>query len=281
MKIWEALIYAIIGGVTEILPISFSGHGILFEKTFHMSPLYSSDGLFIRAGISIGIVIALCMVFRQETQESKLIFQRLRSNGSRTRKSNQVDQGLKTRVLLLSIIGFIPMLFSFLFLGRAEGISNLTYIAVLFAVNGLLILICTRGTVGKRGDREATLYDMLLMGLFRTVCVFPGLSSAGASLCIGRARGLSNTFNIRVTYMLTIAFQIISCVYYLFRGIFMGDFYGRTILSFVVAVLVSAVAAFFALVTFRNMLLKNKLKAFMYYCFDAAAIAFIIAIING
>lgn len=281
MKIWEAIIYAIIGGITEILPISFSGHSILFQNTFHMSPLYSGDGLFVRAGISIGIVIALSMVFKQETNESKLIFQRFGNSNSTTRKSRKEDQGLKTRILLLSIIGFLPMLCSFFFLGKAEGMGKLTYIAILFALNGLLIFICTRGPVGKRSERQATLYDMLIMGVSRMISVFPGLSSTGTSLCIGRARGLSNSFNIRITYMLTIAFQTIACVFYLFRGIFMGNFYGRTILSFVIAVLISTIAAFFVLVTFRNMVLKNKLKSFMYYCFDAGAIAFIIAIING
>lgn len=281
MKIWEAIIYAIIGGITEILPISFSGHSILFENTFHLSPLYSGDGPFVRAGISVGIVIALYIIFHREAGESKQAFRTMGSGRASGRASRRDEESLKTRVLLLSVIGFIPMLFSLIFLGKAEGMSNLTSIAILFAINGLLILICTRGAVGKRGEREATLYDMILMGLLRMISVFPGLSSSGTSLCIGRARGLSNSFNIRITYMLTMAFQILSCVFYLIRGIFMGDFYGRTLLSFLVAVIFSAGAAFLALITFRNMVMKNKLKAFMYYCFDAAAIAFIIAIING
>lgn len=281
MRIWEAFIYAVIGGITEILPISFTGHSILFEKTFHMSSLYSGDGPFIRAGICIGIVIALCIIFRQETRESQIIFRRIKNGTLRSRNARRDGQGLKMRVLLLCVIGFIPMIFSLFFLVRAEGLHKLTYISCFFAVNGLLILICTRGPVGKKSEREATLYDMLLVGFFRMASVFPGLSSTGTSLCVGRARGFSHSFNIRVTYTLTIALQSLLAVFFLFRGMIVGRFYSRTILSFLVAAFVSAVVAFLALVTFRNMVLKNKLKAFMYYCFDAAAIAFIIAIING
>lgn len=281
MKIWEAIVYAILGGITELLPISFLGHSSVFESIFHMSSLYGGDGLYIRAGISLGIVIALSMIFRQETKESRLIFRRLRSGSYRTRRAYREDQGLKTRVLLLSVIGFLPMLISFFFFRKAEHIGKLTYVAGLFAINGFLILICTRGPVGKKGERETNLYDMLLIGLFRMVSVFPGLSSVGTSLCVGRARGLSNSFNIRVTYMITLGFHIFSCVIYLFRGIFTGNLYGRTILSFLIAVALSAISAFFALITFRNLVLKNKLKSFMYYCFDAAAITFIVSIING
>ena len=281
MKIWQAIIYAIVGGITELLPISFSGHSMVLQNTFHLSPLNAGDGPFIRAGISLGMIIALYLVFHRETRESRMLVRRMTSHSSRRRRAGREEQGLKIRVLLLTGFGLIPMLFSFLFLGKAEGITKSVYISAFFVVNGLLIFLCTRGPEGKRGEREVTLYDTILMGLLRMPSVFPGLSSVGTSLCIGRARGISNTLNIRITYMLTLAFQILSCVFYLFRGIFYGNFYGITILSLLVVVILSAVVAFLALLTFRNMMLKNKLRSFMYYCFDAAAISFIIAIING
>ncbi len=281
MKIWEAIIYAIVGGLTELLPISFSGHSILLQNTFHFSPLYSGDGPYVRAGISLGIIIALYMVLKGETRESRMVMEGMRNHHPHHRRARREEQALHTRVFLLTMIGVIPMLFSFIFLGKAEGIGNLTYITVFFVLNGLLILFCTRGTVGKRGAWDTYLYDTLLMGIFRMVSVFPGMSSVGTSLCIGRARGLNDDINIRFTYMMTLAFEVVSVLFYLFRGIFFGSFYGRTLISILIAVIISAIVAFLALITFRNMVMKNKLRSFMYYCFDAAAIAFIIAIING
>ena len=281
MKIWEALIYAIVGGITELLPISFSGHSILFQHTFHLSSLYSGDGPFIRAGISVGIIIALYMIFRGETKESRLIMRRLRNDHSSRRRAQREDQALKTRVFIMTTVGMIPMFFSFLFLGKAEGIDNLLYVSGFYVLSGLILFFCTRGPVGTKGGWEATLYDTLLMALFRMGSVFPGMSAVGSSLCIGRARGLNNEMNIRFTYMMALAFEVVSVVFYLLRGIIVGNLYGRTIISVFVAVIVSAVVSFMALMTFRNMIRNNKLRSFMYYCFDVAAIAFIIAIING
>lgn len=281
MKIWEAIIYAIVGGLTELLPISFSGHSILLQNTFHFSPLYSGDGPYVRAGISLGIILALYMVFNGEARESRRILQGMRGNHPHHRKARQEEQALNTRVFLLTIIGVIPMLFSFIFLGRAESITQLKYITVFFVINALLIFFCTRGPVGKRGPWDTYLHDTLLMGLFRMVSVFPGMSSVGTSLCVGRARGLSDELNIRFTYMMTLVFQVVSVLFYMIRGILFGSFYGRTLISMLVAAIVSAIVSFLALITFRNMVKKNKLRSFMYYCFDAAAIVFIIAIING
>ena len=281
MKIWEAIIYAIIGGITKLMPISFSGHSILIQNTFHLSSLYNGDGLFVRAGISLGIFIALYMVFYKEAKEYKLIMRNLKNGDSRRRRVQREERELNTRFLLLTMIGFIPMLLSLIFLGKAEGINKLTYITAFFVLNGLVILLCTRRPAGKIDGWHTNLFDALWIALARIFAVFPGLSSVGASICIGRARGLDDTVNFRLTYMITLAFELVSVIYYLLRGFIVGSFYGRTILSFLIAVPVSTVASLLALVTMRNILAQNKLRSFMYYCFDAAAIAFIIAIING
>lgn len=281
MKFWEVILYALVGGISELLPISFSGHSAMLQNVFHMSSLNAGDGFYVRAGICIGIIIALCMVFRNETRESKLILRKLRGRDTHRRRTSGQEQGIKIRVFLLSFFAFIPMLFSLIFMGKAENNGSLIHITIFFVLNGFLIFLCTRGPVGQRGDREVTLYDSLLIGVLRMLSVFPGLSSVGTSLCIGRARGMSQSFNIRFTYMLTMGFQLVGCVYYLFRGFIFGSFTGRSILSFILSIVISSVAAFFSMLYFKNVIMKDKLKMFVYYCFDAAAIAFIIAIING
>ena len=45
MKIWEAIIYGIIGGLTEVLPVSFAGHAALLRGAFNLSSLNEVSGL--------------------------------------------------------------------------------------------------------------------------------------------------------------------------------------------------------------------------------------------
>ncbi len=281
MKIWEAIVYALVGGITELIPVSFPAHSAILQNVFHMTSLTTGEGPYIRAGICLGIVLALYMVFHDETKESKVLLRKMRSRDRRRRRSHNEDRGSHLRLLLLAFFALIPMLLSFLFMGKAESNGSLIHITIFFALNGILLFICTRGPVGKREAEDVTLYDSLLVGVLRMVSVFPGLSSVGTSLCVGRIRGMSPGFNFRFTYLLTMCIQGISVVFFLFRGIFLGSLSMGTVLSFLIAAAVSAVTAFFALLYFRNVIMKDKLKMFVYYCFDAAAIAFIIAIING
>ena len=39
MKIWEALIYGLVAGLTGLLPVSFSGHAAVLQDAFALSPL--------------------------------------------------------------------------------------------------------------------------------------------------------------------------------------------------------------------------------------------------
>ena len=281
MKLWEVIVYALVGGITELIPVSFPAHSAILQNVFHMTSLTAGEGHYIRAGICFGIVIALYMLFRDETKESQVLLRKMRARRSRHRRRQSETMGSNFRLILLVFFALIPMLFSFLFMGRAEASFGLIHITVFFAINGILLVACTRGPVGKREADHVTLYDSLLVGVLRMLSVFPGLSSVGTSLCVGRARGMSSEFNFRFTYMLTMCIQAICGVFFLFRGIFLGSLTIMTVLSFIIAIVVSAVTAFFTLLYFRNVVMKDKLKMFVYYCFDAAAIAFIIAIING
>ena len=55
MKIWEALIYGLVAGLTGLLPVSFSGHAAVLQDAFALSPLTQGGGLYVRAAITLGL----------------------------------------------------------------------------------------------------------------------------------------------------------------------------------------------------------------------------------
>lgn len=66
MKIWEAIIYGIIGGLTEVLPVSFAGHAALLRGAFNLSSLNEGSGLYVRAAICLGVALAVLLAFINE-----------------------------------------------------------------------------------------------------------------------------------------------------------------------------------------------------------------------
>ena len=273
------ILYALVGGITELLPVSFPGHATILQKTFNIPTLLEGEGCYIRAAISLGTILAVYLSFFREARDSRMILR-----GIRTRRPNQrtnLDAQLKIRVNLLAVFALIPMFVSFVFLRRAQSLTSLTWVSGLFLVNTLLLILCTRGPEGDREERDVTLFDTLLIGLFRMFAVFPGLSGVCASICIGRARGFSNRFNLRFTYLLTLVYEIGAFLFYLICAFRFGSFRAGLLLPCAMVTGISVVVGYFTLTYFRNMVMNNKLRSFTYYCIDAAAIAFIIAILNA
>ena len=278
MKIWEAIIYGIFGGAAELLPISFGGHSVLLREIFDLSSLSQGSGCYVRAAICLGVTAAIILSFSAESRSlgRELIF----LTGLKHRGRGQRVNGLLRRSILLGFFTLVPMLCSLFFTAAAERISRLLVVAVLFAVNGLLIFLCCRRRVGKKTEKTVLLSDTLLIGFVRMLSVFPGLSSVGSSMAVARARGLSQRYGLRLTYLLTLCFEIPLFLFYLIRAFCFGSFTAGTILPVLFAALFSGIAGYFAIQYFRYLLNRDKLHVFAYYCWDAAVITLILSLIN-
>ena len=279
MKLWEAVIYALFGGFSELLPISFAGHAAILRSAFNLTSLAESDGYYIHAAISLGVILAIALALRPETQALKnecLTMMGLR----RLRRGERADFPLR-RSIVLGLIALLPMLASLIFLSSAEEISHLVLVAAFFLLNGGLIFLCCRGAVGQKDEKYAMISDGFLIGLMRALTIFPGLSSFGASICIGRVRGFSMRYNLRFGYLLTLVFHVVLFFYRLIRAFCFGSFFWMTLPACLLAVVCTTVTGYLAIQYFRYLLERYKLNVFAYYCWGAAAILLFISLINS
>ncbi len=279
MKIWQAIIYGIVGGAAELLPISFTGHSAVLGEIFNLPSLMQGGGYYIRAAICFGVMTAILLSFSAESRAfGREIL--LMTGLKRLRRGQRKDRLLR-RSILLGFFALVPMLCSLIFTASAERISRLLFVALFFALNGLLIFLCSRRSVGKKTEKTVLLSDTLLIGITRMLSVFPGLSSVGSSLAVAQARGLSVRYNLRLTYLLTLCYEAAAFLFYLIRAFCYGSFTAGTIPPMLFAMLFSGVAGYFAIQYFRYLLNRGKLYVFAYYCWDAAAIALILSLINS
>ncbi len=279
MKLWEAVIYALFGGFSELLPISFAGHAAILRSAFNLTSLAESDGYYIHAAISLGVILAIALALRPETRALKnecLTMMGLR----RLRRGERADFPLR-RSIVLGLIALLPMLASLIFLSSAEEISHLVLVAAFFLLNGGLIFLCCRGAVGQKDEKYAMISDGFLIGLMRALTIFPGLSSFGASICIGRVRGFSLRYNLRFGYLLTLVFHVVLFFYRLIRAFCFGSFFWMTLPACLLAVVCTTVTGYLAIQYFRYLLERYKLNVFAYYCWGAAAILLFISLINS
>lgn len=279
MNIWEAILYGLFGGASELLPISYTGHYALVRSAFNLTPLNEGGGYYIRIAVCLGVILAINLAFRQESLT--LGREALRLSGLKKRKRGEPYDRLRVRSIAAGLIALLPMLLSLIFATLADHFSGLLYVALLFILNGLILFFCFRTNEGGRTERAVVLSDMLWIGIARAFWVLPGISSLGMSLSVGRLRGLKNEYNTRLAYMLTLAFEFVAFFYHLIRAFLYGTFTFSILLPMLAAILVAAAAGYFAIQYFRYLMQRNKINFFAYYSWEAAAIVLVLALINA
>lgn len=279
MKIWEAILYGIFGGISSLLPISYNGHYTLLRETFNLTPLTVGSGLYVRCAVCIGTITAIILAFRSESKtlgREVLYLTGLRKR----RRSEQIDRPY-VRSLILFAVALALSLLSLIYAAPAGRVFKLVLVAVLFAVNGALIFWCAKGTSGKKDEKTVLLSDTFFIGISRMIAVFPGLSPLATSLFVGQARGLSTEYNYHCAYMLMLAYEVCSLVYHLIRAFIYGAFVTEIILPFFIVLILTAACGYLALQYLRYLLQRQKTAFFAYYCWDAAAIALVLSLVNA
>ncbi len=279
MKIWEAILYGLFGGVSELLPISYTGHYAILRSAFNLTPLNEGGGYYIRLAICLGVILAINIAFRPESRT--LGREVVRITGIKKRRRSEIYDRLRVRSIVIGLFALLPLLLSLIFATVVDHFSGLVYVALLFTLNGLILFFCFRTSEGGKNERRVVLSDMLWIGFCRAFWVLPGLSSLGISLSVGRVRGLKAEYNVRVAYMLTLAFECVAIFYHLIRAFLYGSFTFSLLLPMLFTIVFAGAAGYFAIQYFRYLMQRNKLNLFAYYSWEAAAIVLILALINS
>ncbi len=278
MKIWEAIIYGIFGGLTELLPLSFQGHYVFLLGAFNLTPLTGS-GYYVRAALCLGLMGAIFLSFPAESGAVGLEI--LKMTGLKRSRRREQKNVLLRRSILLGLFALVPMLCALIYLPFAERITSLFLTALLFLLNGFVLFLGFRMTAGRKSQGDATVLDTLLMGACRACSVFPGLSGLGSSLAVGNARGLSAQYNLRMACLPLLFFEFAAFVFYLVRGILYGSFTASLLLPMLFAMVCAAAAGYFAISYLRYLLRRDKLELFSYYAWGLGGILLFLSLINA
>ncbi|WP_199153302.1 undecaprenyl-diphosphate phosphatase [Chromobacterium sp. ASV23] len=193
----EALLFAVIQGVSELFPVSSLGHGVLIPDWLHWSINRTSpDFLPFMVMLHLGTAAALLIYFRRDWIE--LIGGWLRAGG---RASNP-----EARLMWLVIAGTIPAgLLGLLLEKQLRALfTSTTAVLIFLALNGLLLLL------GDRLKKKTASHDLsklsvagaIKIGAGQALALLPGFSRSGATLVTGLAHGLDYASSARFSFLL-------------------------------------------------------------------------------
>jgi len=182
MNWWQAIIFGVVQGVTEFLPVSSSGHLVLTEKILGFS---DTDFLAFFSLLHVGTLIAVFIVMRKEIAA--------------------ILRNIFGKLTWLLVIATIPaVLFTVVFsdlIKKAFGGSTMGYE---FIFTGILLLAALFVRPGKKKIENMTWIDALLAGIGQAVAILPAISRSGTCLAALLFRKVKREDAIRFAFLMSI-----------------------------------------------------------------------------
>ena len=221
MSYIEAILLAIIQGITEFLPISSSAHLILLSEF-----MGSSQNLFYDVSLHLGTLIAVCLYFRSELMEIVHSFFKYKSF-----LKNQLFNQLFLACIPTLVLGFmfVEIIDSYL---RTSLIIAMT--TILF---GILLFLSTLKKSYKTDIKDLSMSDALLIGVAQSLALIPGTSRSGITITAGLFLGLDNKTASKFSFLMAIPTIGAIAIYQLYSVDmdYMVDYFEINILGLIIS----------------------------------------------
>lgn len=268
----QKMIFALLSGIAEILPISAPAHQMVYRV---MTGLPQNDA-WLMAAIRLGVLTALFLCCKMRLKRLSREY-RLSKRASRRRKNLGANPQalLDLRVLTTAMI---PLLISVLFYKRAgEWICGLASIVLTMTLNGFILFLPRLMGQGNKNGRSMSRLDSVLMGLGGALGAIPGLSRIAGTTTVGIGRGVDRGYAWDTALILSIPVML---------GLLVFDIYAVAVaevsltflsaLAYLLAALLSFGGAYIGIATMRLLSVKTGFTGFAYYCWGMALFTFIL-----
>jgi len=189
----QVIVLALVQGLTEILPISSSGHLILVPWLFG----WPDQGLAFDVAMHMGTLAALLWYFRVEVG----VYWRAWCRSLATRALDA-----EGRLAWALIVGTLPAALAGLLLENAASttLRAATIVATTTVVYALLLGAADRFGAKHRDETTVGFRDALLIGCAQALALVPGTSRSGITMTAGLALGLDRKGAARFSFLLSL-----------------------------------------------------------------------------
>ena len=263
MTITESVILGIIQGLTEFLPVSSSGHLVIFEHVFGIS----EGNLFYSLMLHIASLLAVIIYFREEIL--MLLASFIKSINRISGKINdEISSGEKTVAYI--IIATIPAVIAGVVLNDFFDslYSNPKAVGYSLIFTGVLLIISRYANNMKKDTSELGISGSIFVGIFQSLAIIPGVSRSGSTITGGMLAGLKSEEAARFSFILSIPAILGASVYEIITTDFTNIIFD---INIVFGMLSSFVFGYIAIRYLMKIIRKGNIHYFSVYVFLAGA----------
>ena len=182
MSIITAIFLGLIQGITEFLPVSSSGHLVLFQKIFGIS----EPALLFDTMVHVGTLAAVCSVLWKDILA---IFRR-------------IIQPLTLYLLIATIPAVVCAL---VFSSKIEkAFESGNFLGFAFLITAAFLAIAESLSKKQMKCKTMRWPDAFIIGIMQAIAIIPGISRSGATISGGLFRKLDRDFAARFSFLLSI-----------------------------------------------------------------------------
>jgi len=261
--ILKSVILGIVEGITEFLPVSSTGHLIIFTnllKFESISPKYVEMYTYV---IQLGAILAVVVLYWSKIKETLLNFF--------PKKVGFEKSGF--RFWLMIVLACVPGgVFGILLDDLADKYLFSPWTVAIALFFGGILMIYAENKLRKKRRSKQTLNDViitpkqaLVVGFFQCLAIIPGMSRSASTIIGGWVAGLSTVAAAEFSFFLAIPVMCGMSLLKIIKIGGLGTITGLEIASLAVGFIVSFIVAIFVIDKFISFLKRKPMRIFAFY----------------
>jgi len=254
----EAIVLGIVQGLTEFLPVSSSGHLVMYQQFL---PPPEMELLFDLV-LHLGTLLPITWLYRADL--ARMLTAPFQERGALSERPG-------TRLVLLIGVGSVPTAaIGLIFQDFFESLfSTPATLAVTFAITGLLLHATRYAPQGDSNEQDMSFRVALLIGIIQGLAIAPGISRSGSTIALALFLGLSREYSARYSFLLSIP---AICGAFVLKASDVN--WSQVDLAPLLAGgLAAAITGYVALVWLLKLVQTGDFSKFRWYCWAMAAFA--------
>lgn len=256
ISVMQYVFLGIIQGFTEPIPVSSSGHLLIFKKLFNFDML---NDINFEIVVNFGSFLAILFLYRKEIIKIISDFFGFIKTKKDTYKENY-------KYAWLIVIGTIPAgIFGIILKDKIDLVSGnvkLIGIALLITASALFLI---KDMKGKKDKKEITYFDALIIGLFQVIALFPGISRSGSTVVGAMTRDFKRQTAVNYSFMLYLPISVATMILGV-KDLINTPNISNLFLPYTLGMIASMIVTYFSAKWFINIMKKGKLGYFCLYC---------------
>jgi undecaprenyl-diphosphatase len=254
LTFFHAILLGAVQGLTEFLPVSSSGHLVIFQHILGVQESPLTFDIMLHMGTLLAVFVAFW---------------------------DDIIDILKkpfTRLTYLIVVGCIPAAIAGYLVAPfiEKAFESLLVVGLGLIFTGFALRFSekwSREKIGLKDIPNTSYKDALFIGLLQAVAIVPGISRSGSTIAAGLFAGMERELAARFSFLLSIPVILGAGIFEL--SDVSSSAWSQNLVPYTVGTLVAALFGYLAIKIVMRLVRHGRLSVFSYYCWAVALVTLV------